>query len=71
MKEKKRLIRQEYIKLQEELNYFIEYYSTEALGWEEGLILNPDNKKEYINLKEKIIKLKTEYKELKYGERGK
>ena len=70
MKERKRLIRQEYIKIQEELNGFIEYYSTEALGWDEGLILSPESKKEYLLLKEKIVNLKNEYKELKYGERG-
>ena len=71
MKEKRRLIRQEYIKAQDELSVFIEQHSTEANGWEEGLILSPDSKKEYLCLKEKMTNLKSEYKKLKYGGPGK
>ena len=47
MNDKKKEIRKEYIKLQDELTSFIEYYSTEADGWENGMILDAEDKKEY------------------------
>ena len=62
MSDKKKEIRKEYIKLQDELNSFTEYYSTDADGWEDGMILNSEDKKEYEELKNKIAELKLQYK---------
>ena len=63
MNETKKEIRAEYIKLQNQLTEFIEYYSTDAEGWEHGMILSPEDKKEYEQLVSKIAKLKEQYKE--------
>lgn len=64
MNEEKKKIRKEYLKLQNKLTEFIEYHATDMDGWEDGLILSPEDKKEYDALVSKIAKLKEKFREI-------
>lgn len=58
----KKELRLEYIRLQNELNEFTEYYSTDIFGYDNNLILTDELQKKYDSLIEKLEMIRKEYK---------
>ena len=61
----KKELREQYIKKSNELNEFIELYSTTISGWDDDMVINDANKEEYEKLQNEVSELAELYKTAK------